>query len=849
MAQYDYTPDINPLDDEEERKRREAAIAAMAGENAPMGRGPIEPTFGEILSQGFDKRIGDAQNRIAQAGQMFSDPATALRQRMMGEQRQAAQDEAADTEVKTQTVKTYQDGSQERVVKTQVPAGQAQESGGARLTTPIAGMPQNLPNAGPISPEDAQRQIQMAQMPQAGASAQVAGATQMPPQPQAQPRPQPQAQPAMGQMPPANYGMATGQAPTGIRMPQAQPPAAVAAAPGASLAQAGQVAQAQPVAGTPFTPTAEREVAQPKLWVQAANDAGSDLAKLFDVAANHPESRDMIVGKMELALKNKTKEDAAKKLFEDAAGGSLKAQNEIFQNLRPEKGKPKEEITTGDYVKAILYKRLGLDALALDVQNKIIGKETKFGQVSLGGSNWEIETDPSGQIIRAKDENGVIATESTLNKLRAGAQKFGSQAFGFTGEANTIPQGQADAGQEYRQRTNSISGAIENVITTGPNANKIYSGPPGSAKSVGTSYSKALNDAFIKYKTKPELESATKMREIAVQVDSGDGKTIAAVDAQIRQMTPQIFNQITGGQAGTPPAPTGVGGTAAPGTSIDPNAVARTDRDIAELDRQIVRATQSTAIDPARKAQQLQVLNDERNRLLTAKQNMTPAGVPVQAAPAQGGGVGVGGGSLASQLKTQTEAAQEVGTDLGKIKVNQPKTEANADYLITRINELITHPGFETSVGRKGISYGFGLTKDPIFAGTDAADWQARFKEVGGQSFLQAIENLRGLGALSNLEGESATKAIQRMSTSQSEKEFKTAAQDFNEIIQRGVDRNREKLGQAPKYSTPSASESAKQTEAAKPKKLSADDKKALEWARQNPNTPEAAQVKQRLGL
>ena len=88
-------------------------------------------------------------------------------------------------------------------------------------------------------------------------------------------------------------------------------------------------------------------------------------------------------------------------------------------------------------------------------------------------------------------------------------------------------------------------------------------------------------------------------------------------------------------------------------------------------------------------------------------------------------------------------------------------------------------------------------------------DWFARFKEVGGQSFLQAIENLRGMGALSNLEGESATKAIQRMSTSQSEKEFKTAAQEFNEIIQRGIDRNRVKLGQEPKYGTKPASEIA----------------------------------------
>ena len=107
MAYYDYAPDINPLDDEEERRRR-AAIEAQAAENNPMGRGPVAPDFGSVVGQAFDKRIGAAQDRMNQVGQMFSDPAAALQQRLLGEQQQAAQDEAANTEVKTQTIKSYQ---------------------------------------------------------------------------------------------------------------------------------------------------------------------------------------------------------------------------------------------------------------------------------------------------------------------------------------------------------------------------------------------------------------------------------------------------------------------------------------------------------------------------------------------------------------------------------------------------------------------------------------------------------------------------------------------------------------------------------------------------------------------
>lgn len=200
----------------------------------------------------------------------------------------------------------------------------------------------------------------------------------------------------------------------------------------------------------------------------------------------------------------------------------------------------------------------------------------------------------------------------------------------------------------------------------------------------------------------------------------------------------------------------------------------------------------------------------------TSQQSVGTPAIPVPLSKAPQGrvaGAPTGARPTMTELEaSQTRAKEEaevVGKDIGTTRANQGKAEQNADYLITKINELVTHPGFETSVGRKGLSYGFGLTKEPLLEGTDASDWQARFKEVGGQSFLQAIENLRGMGALSNLEGESATKAIQRMSTSQSEKEFKTAAQEFNEIIQRGIDRNRVKLGQEPKYGTKPASEIA----------------------------------------
>jgi hypothetical protein len=391
---------------------------------------------------------------------------------------------------------------------------------------------------------------------------------------------------------------------------------------------------AQPVMAQPATtaPAIAPPAPTAPTWVDAANKAGTNFTSLLDVAAKYPESRDFIQNKLESSFKNKTKEDEANQLFKDAASGDLKAQNKISLLLRPETGKPKEEVTVGDYAKAYLYKRLGLDSLAENIQKKIIGKETKFGQVTVGGTNWAVETDPTGNIIRARDEEGNYATEATLNKLRAGGQKFGSQAYGFTGESAIIPEGQTDAGQEYRQRTNAVSGAIENVITTGPNSGKLYAGPPGSARSVGTSFSKALNQAFIDYQTKPTVEMAKSMLDIAGKVDDGSGRTINAVNARIRQMTPSIFNQITSGQAGTPPAPTSAVAQPAPTPQVTTAGTARP----------------------------------------TARPTATPpvAPTPVQQPVATGGG----GGSLLAQ-QTQIPASIETREQIKRAELKPPAEE------------------------------------------------------------------------------------------------------------------------------------------------------------------------------
>ena len=100
------------------------------------------------------------------------------------------------------------------------------------------------------------------------------------------------------------------------------------------------------------------------------------------------------------------------------------------------------------------------------------------------------------------------------------------------------------------------------------------------------------------------------------------------------------------------------------------------------------------------------------------------------------------------------------------------------------------HPGFEQAVGA-GVP---GLKYVP---GTSVADFNARLAEIQGGAFLEAYNTLKGGGSITEVEGQKATQAITRMSTAQSEAEFKTAARDFQDVLRKGIDRAKAKVGGA----------------------------------------------------
>lgn len=536
------------------------------------------------------------------------------------------------------------------------------------------------------------------------------------------------------------------------------------AGPSVDVAGPTQMPQ-QPMAQTPaVTPEAQKIIQQQTVpFNDALQQSQNDQKKMWELYSNSqytPEQRQIAGAQLSDMMRQEYEKNKATQFIKTATPEDL---NKMLTARTSE----------GNWGKAVLFGLLGMEQSARD-------EAAKLGV----GAKWTTQqvTDPrTGE------------TTNVLYKMRAdGLPMEGYNA--QTGQQLSSKElaGLAAGGMKLDlvggTYVNDRTGEVGRVVTdknTGQSwiqtdkGRKSLAGfrPQSSTGTMEDMRARAVQDLNIKLAGKTMEEKLAILRPYNQQLVAQGIAPVQPSEIGLQtQQVPQNFNQRPGQPAGAPamqaqpqmaPAPTAQPQPARPAPVIP-----------TPLSQQPTVAPQPSPFS-----------------------TFTPTGTGLGGRPT--------GADIEAQKTKQKEAAQEEGVDLGKAAVNQGKNEANADYLITKVGELVKHPGFETSVGAKGPTMGFGAFKTP-FSGTDAADFAARFEEIQGQSFLTAIENLRGMGALSNIEGETATKAIKRMSTTQSEAEFKQAAKEFQDIIMRGIDRTRGKLGQEPKYNIPAESEQAK---------------------------------------
>lgn len=99
---------------------------------------------------------------------------------------------------------------------------------------------------------------------------------------------------------------------------------------------------------------------------------------------------------------------------------------------------------------------------------------------------------------------------------------------------------------------------------------------------------------------------------------------------------------------------------------------------------------------------------------------------------------------------------------------------ASYDSAIDTIDRLKASPGFEAAVGVKNIFTGnpFGPGALP---GTERANFEANLDTFKSQVFLPMVQQLRGMGQLSNAEGMKLTEAVGALNTNMTEDGFKAS--------------------------------------------------------------------------
>lgn len=138
-------------------------------------------------------------------------------------------------------------------------------------------------------------------------------------------------------------------------------------------------------------------------------------------------------------------------------------------------------------------------------------------------------------------------------------------------------------------------------------------------------------------------------------------------------------------------------------------------------------------------------------------------------------------GALAGAKTDATENAKRMAA----AKADLPKLEAGISTIERVLNSIENHPGKDRAVG----AYMGQIA--PSLLGPDAVDFERKREQLQGNLFLQAYDQLRGGGQITEVEGAKAEAAMANMSRAQSVEQFNAAVKEFREVIQAARQRAR----------------------------------------------------------
>jgi len=184
-----------------------------------------------------------------------------------------------------------------------------------------------------------------------------------------------------------------------------------------------------------------------------------------------------------------------------------------------------------------------------------------------------------------------------------------------------------------------------------------------------------------------------------------------------------------------------------------------------------------------------------------------------------------------------------------KKQAEEKKLEAlkAQDSLLTSLGDQVdtvrTHPG------RESASTAFVGSLVSSIPKTDALAFKNQLETLKSKSFINNVQGMRGLGSLSNSEGNKVINLISSLDPQMKKTDFDKALNEIDKYVKNGRENiARQGRGEKPVFLLPD-SEETKPTAKAPQQTAQDADAKAIAWARSNPTNPDAKEILRLHGL
>lgn len=137
-------------------------------------------------------------------------------------------------------------------------------------------------------------------------------------------------------------------------------------------------------------------------------------------------------------------------------------------------------------------------------------------------------------------------------------------------------------------------------------------------------------------------------------------------------------------------------------------------------------------------------------------------------------------------------AGAAAGKEQGEFAIKSSGDIEAAGRVSGLVTDALNHPGLSGAVGP------IDSRKPDVVLGKDALAFRRRVEQLQGNAFLQAYQSLKGGGPITDIEGEKATAAQARLNTSNSEKEYKAALLEMQQLVderKRKIEARRQEIG------------------------------------------------------